>query len=312
MKWVTLGLFALGTVAAICAAVLVASMQSDSGSETAAAPRDVTVVVAARDVPAMTVLDEAAIVTRTVRSGLAPAGAFSDPVQIIGKVLTSPVQAGQAFTGDAFAADGSPMRLAAALPAGRRAVTILMRDALGGENLLYPGCLVDVLATLRMASGAGSDQPVTITLLQGVSVLAVGSKTIVSPGATDNAAPVEEKRSSDRPAITLLVDSRQAEMLKLAMEEGSVSVVLRNPHDLAQPPAVGTDVAALSPILAPRPVPPAPVDDEDEDEADNQPVTPLVLAPPVPHPLQRTWEAVVLRGGERELSTFDLPSPAQP
>jgi pilus assembly protein CpaB len=306
MKWVTNGLFALGTVAAICAAVLVASMQSGSDAETNAPPRDVTVAVAARDLPAMLVLDESAIVTRTVRAGLAPAGSFGDPVQIIGKVLTSPVQAGQAFTEDAFAADGSPMRLAAALPEGRRAVTITMRDALGGENLLYPGCFVDVLATLRMNNSEG-DMPVTITLLQGVSVLAVGNRTIVSPGATDAAAPIEEASTSDRPAITLLVDSRQAEMLKLAMEEGRVSVVLRNPHDIERPSGGGTDVAALAPGFGMVPQPPPSDDDDGEVQ------TVYVPAPmPVPGPLQRTWEAVVLRGGQRESSKFDLPTSSQP
>jgi Flp pilus assembly protein CpaB len=171
--------------------------------------------------------------------------------------------------------------------------------------MLYPGCLVDVLATMRMPAGEG-EQPVTITLLQGVSVLAVGQRTIVSPVKDEN-SKVEDVRRSDRPAVTLLVDGRQAEMLKLAMEEGSVSMVLRNPRDLARPAASGTDLAALSPVLALAP-PPAPVD-HDGDDDDTQPPPPVLV---MQRPLQRTWEAVVLRGGEREIRTFELPAPTQP
>jgi pilus assembly protein CpaB len=301
MKWVTVGLFALGTVAATCTAVLVASMGAEKSPAAPAETPDVSVVVAARDLQAMTVLDESCLVTRRVQPGHAPAGAFGDPLQVIGKVLTTPLQSGEAFAPAAFATDGSAMRLAAALPEGRRAVTVSLSDSLGGEGLLYPGCLVDVLVTMRMPAGE-SEQPVTITLLQGVSVLAVGPRTIVSP-VKDESSKVEDVRRSDRPAVTLLVDGREAEMLKLAMEEGSVSMVLRNPRDLARPAAAGTDLAALSPVLA---VAPAPVP---EDRDDEEPAPPVLV---VQRPLQRTWEAVVLRGGERETQTFELPAPTQP
>jgi len=305
MKWVTVGLFALGTVAATCAAVLVASMGDDAASPTPGAPPDVTVVVASRDLTAMTVLDESCLVSRKVPSGLAPAGTFGDPLQVIGKVLTKQLESGEAFTAQAFVADGSAMRLAAALPDGRRAVTVTLNDSLGGEGLLYPGCLVDVLATMRMPAG-DSEQPVTLTLLQGISVLAVGTRTIVSP-AEEADPKVEDVRRSERPAVTLLVDGRQAEMLKLATEEGSVSLVLRNPHDLARPAAPGTDLASLSPVLtlAREPV----VEDRQASAPEQAAPAPVVV---VQRPLQRTWEAVVLRGGERESHVFELPAASQP
>lgn len=312
MKWVTVGLFALGTVAATCAAVLVASLDSGDSAAPASAPADATVVVAARDLPAMTVLEESCLVTRKVAPSLAPAGAFGDPLQVIGKVLTQQVASGEAFTARSFVADGSAMRLAAALPEGRRAVTLALNDALSAEGLLYPGCLVDVLATMRMPTDAG-DQPVTLTLLQGVSVLAVGGRTIVSPAPAED-PKVEEVRSRDRPAVTLLVDARQAEQLKLAMEEGSVSLVLRNPHDLARPAAPGTDLAGLSPALAVSSVgatwAPAPAAEPDAGADPASAADPPVIV--VQRPLQRTWETLVLRGGQAESRTFELPAATQP
>ena len=294
IKWVTMGLVALGVVAAICAAVLVASLQGTPESATPVS-QDVNVVVASRDLQAMTVLSDTDVVTRTVKQDLAPAGAFGDAVQVIGKVLTTPVSSGQAISAEAFTTDGSPMRLAAALPPGQRAITITLDERFGGTELLYPGCLVDVLATMRMPVGVegNQDQPVTITLLQGVSVLAIRGQTVVAAATEDGT----QAQANPRPTVTLLVQAREAEMVKLALEEGSVSLVLRNPHDLAHPNVGGTDLAALSPSQEPSP----------------EPATDGAPAPaPQPHTLQRTWETTVLRGAAVESRRFEMPATSKP
>jgi Flp pilus assembly protein CpaB len=250
-------------------------------------------------------VDAAALETRTIQVGLAPVGAFTDPVQCIGKLLTAPVRAGQALTADAFAADGSFSRLAAALPAGRRAVSISLGDA-GSASLLYPGCVVDVLATMRITRASGAQRPVTVTLMQSVSVLAVGSQSIVSGPAPATPAA---NAATDRPAVVLLVDSRQAEMLKLAMQEGSLSLVLRNPNDTDRALASGADMAALVPMSEPPPVP------DREYPAPAMPAPPSDLleeAATIFEPQQQTWEATVLRGNERESRTFVLPAASKP
>lgn len=297
MKWATLGLVALGTVAATGAAVLVAALPGSVPSVSRTSElADVPVAVAVRDLPAMSVLSGHDVEIHFVSPEGAPAGAYRDSVQVIGRVLSVAVRTGQALAPADFVSDGSALRLAAALPDGRRAVTINLRDALGSEGLLFPGCLVDVLASMRVPSQAG-DQPVTVTLLQGVPVLAVGARTIVSPDATGMEA-VQVTRANDRPAVTLLLDAHDAEKLKLAMEEGSVSLVLRSPHDRQRGPVPGADLATLSPALVPAPVPG---------------VEPAASSAPALHrPLQRNWEAVVLRGAERELRSFELPAAGQP
>ena len=300
IKLVTMGLVGLGVVAAICAAVLVASMQDTAVDQQKAAPeQDVNVVVASRDLPAMTMLSDGDVVTRTVKRSLAPAAAYGDAVQVIGKVLTSPLSSGQAVTADAFTTDGSPMRLAASLPPGQRAVTITLDDRMGGTELLYPGCLVDVLATMRMAMRGGSDQPVTITLLQGITVLAIAGQTVVAPAGSEQSQ--QQQQANPRRTVTMLVESRQSEMVKLALEEGSVSLVLRNPHDLARPAAGGTDLAALSPILQMQ-----------QPTAAGEPPAPLPPNIQVPRPLQHTWDTIVLRGGAAETRSFELPTSSQP
>jgi hypothetical protein len=121
---------------------------------------------------------------------------------------------------------------------------------------------------------------------------------VVAPAATEQAP---QQQVNQRRTVTMLVDSRQAEMVKLALEEGSVSLVLRNPHDLARPAAGGTDLAALSPILQMQ-----------QPTADGEPPAPLPPNIQVPRPLQHTWETLVLRGGTPENRSFELPTSSQP
>ena len=90
-----------------------------------------------------------------------------------------------------------------------------------------------------------------MTMLQGISVLAVGERTIVHPDAEQQSGEfvIQQER---RPTVTLLVDPEQAEILKLAMHNGSVSLTLRNPLDETRTAHKGTRLTELSPILKAR------------------------------------------------------------
>jgi pilus assembly protein CpaB len=252
MKWSVLGLLVLGIVAAVCAAVLAASLQARrSGIRAAdtALPSETRLVVAARDLDSLAVVDAGSVETRTIASEVAPADGLSDPVQVVGKVLREPLKKGQPFTAASFAS-GPGVRLAAALRDGQRAVTVSLSDSMGAEPILYPGCLVDVLVSMRVKPEEGQgDAPVSMTLLQGVMVLAVGQRTIVDPGKEPEGG-ASDRAAGGRPPVTLLVEPDQAEMLKLAMEEGSISLVLRNPLDGERAEERGTRLESLSPILA--------------------------------------------------------------
>jgi pilus assembly protein CpaB len=177
----------------------------------------------------------------------------SGEANAIGKVLLRAVEEGEAITSGLFAGLGSGVHLASALKPGMRAVSVTLTDNMGLEHLLYPGSVVDVLASMAVRDDAGGEaRPVSMTLLQGVFVLAVGDETVVSESAqaTDVGSLMRQPK---RPSVTLLVDSKQAELLKLAMQEGSVSMVLRNPADERAVVAEGTPLYELSPILeAPR------------------------------------------------------------
>ena len=245
MKWSILGLSLLGTLAAACAVVLVLSLQTSASppSPVAAPPAKVPVIVAVRDLEPRQVIGADDIATHDVDAKDMPAGALGDPVRTIGRVLITPMKAGQPFLEASFAGEGSGLHLASTLPPGQRAVSVSLTDDLGMEDLLYPGAVVDVLTTIKVDETGEGEKQISATILESIFVLAVGNDTIVSPNNDDPTV------RGNRPRVTLLVDAAQAERLKLAMENGSVSLVLRNPSDTTPVVSDGARLSSLAPIF---------------------------------------------------------------
>ena len=249
MKWSILGLSLLGTLAAACAVVLVLSLQTSASppalapASAPAPPAKAQVMVAARDLEPRQVIAAGDVATQEVDAEDVPSGALGDPVRTIGRVLISPMKAGQPFLEGSFAGEGSGLHLASTLPPGQRAMSVSLSDDLGMEDLLYPGAVVDVLTTLEVDETGEGEKQISATILESIFVLAVGNDTIVSQGDDQSTA------GGDRPTVTLLVDAAQAERLKLAMENGSVSLVLRNPSDTTPVVSGGARLASLAPIF---------------------------------------------------------------
>ena len=254
MKWSVVVLLVLGLVAAVCAAFLVMSIQG--AGEGGARPveggatevREGSYVVAARDLEARTVVETNAVEVRTASSKEVPVGSFSQPAHVIGQVLRRPLKQGQLFDPSCFSSEGTGVVLAGALQAGKRAVSVPLSDSGGVEALLYPGCMVDVLCVMQLKDDEGlGDQPMSMTLLQGIYVLAVGDQTVVTPVTPEEKGLVGKAPAS---TVTVLVDTKQAEMLYLARQRGSVSVALRNPMDTVAVGTQGTRLTSLSPLFA--------------------------------------------------------------
>ncbi len=227
MKWTIVTLVFLGMLAAFCASLLVGALRA--GGRRGAADE---VVLAKASLPAMSVVSSRHIESDKSPRDKLPEGYLTSPIQAIGRVLAVPVVAGQVLTESSFVTKGTEAQLAAALPYGMRAVSVsLSRQAISG-GLLYPGCVVDVLASFRLPSSERArGQAISTTLLHGIQVLGVEGETVVSErGAAEKAT--QAGRSSGRNlTVTLMVDSRQAEALQLALRHGSVSLALRNPLD---------------------------------------------------------------------------------
>jgi pilus assembly protein CpaB len=333
MKWAITGLTVLGIAAAACAALLVSALRAGSFSTqrgTKDLEGDVQVIYANVALDSMTVVDGSMVASKSVKRSEAPPKSIADPVQVVGRVLTVAMLPGQAFTGECFATDRSAS-LAAAVGKGKRAVGISVTDYAGLEGLLYPGSVVDVFLTLK------SEQPsmsviqgksaqrgaLTATLLERVQVLAVEAKSVVSGSAetvgTDTAATDALQRPGRSRRVTLLVDTKQAKALQLGMEQGTLSLALRNPLDTGN---ADRDQVSLRSILG--------LKDEPIDKGPSAWDRMLAaavsasaqMAKNAPRPQQKAvdpfaapaapkkWETTVIRGDKSQTYTFPLEQAA--
>lgn len=289
MKWSMAALLAVGVIAALCAAVLVASLRSSPAKPAAEHEgSEATIVVATKDLPAMSVVQAGSVEQITVPRDEVPEGAFTHPGQIVGKVLSTRVIEGQVFTRNRCVSESPGLDLASAIPEGMRAVSILLEDDGSLKGLLYPGSRVDVLATFRLeGEGVGRREAVSTVLLHGVQVLAVEDRTVVSGDeAGKEASSVYRRRKR---LVTLMVDTDQAEALQLAAAHGDVSLALRNPMDEAPVTAAQRRLSELS-------IP----------ELNLDPATPSEGGEAAPRAPRDRWETHIIRGASQETKVFSV------
>ena len=229
MKWSIIALVTLGTVAALCASVLVGAWRFSDRADAAQAGAqglETTIVVAARDLSPGLLLKSDALAVEQISASAAPENFIPDPVLAVGKVLGAAIVKNQPILTSDFA-EGSGLRLAAGLPHGMRAVGINLGGSSGLHGLLYAGCDVDVLATYRSERGK---EPVTRMLLERVRVLGIEGKTIPYSKNT-KASSGRSSRRNER--VVLMLDAQQARVLHSAEASGTISLVMRNPLDEA-------------------------------------------------------------------------------
>lgn len=240
MKWGAVILVVMGLAAALFAALLVKSLLSDNLSQ-GGVSSETDVLLASKDLPAMSVIESTDVTVEKVAKAKLPVGYLSSPAEGIGKILVVPVVQGQVLAESCFIENGVAAQVAASLPTGMRAVSVsLSNDSITG-GLLYPGCVVDVLASFKLSSSERG-QAISTTLLREVQVLAVRGASVVSEKEIEQ----DKSRSPSnygRVTVTLMVDPKQAEALQLATENGTISLALRNPLDKSP---VDTEATVLS------------------------------------------------------------------
>jgi pilus assembly protein CpaB len=300
MTWTVVGLVVLGLVAALCAAILFTVLNRPAGPSVTAAPQEVDVVQATKALPAMTVIEAGMVTTKRMPAADAPEGCFSSPAQVIGKALAVPMKADQAFSKNGFAPEGSGAQIAATTADNMCVVMLSLPQPDMIEGYLYPGSVVDVVASFD-DSGPNGRGPVATTLLKGVQVVAVEGQTIAQPATTQTAGAAAERRG-DRRLVMLRVSPDEAQAVQLAKARGAISLSMRNPlghQATSDKPVALADLVHFSP---PQDVPVTPTNVVEVKPPTNVTAVPVKVeeAPP-------KWDVIILRGGARSTESFDMP-----
>ena len=192
-------------------------------------------VATAREVNAGEVLALADLKSINWPGSMSLDGAFTNPQDLVGRIVMYPLGAGEPIQERQLAAPGSVAGLSRKIPDGMRAVSLKSDQVVGVAGFLLPGTHVDVLVTYIVPS---SSIPVTSTVMQAAEVVATGQK--MEPDPKGQPALVD--------VVTILASPDDAQKVVLASTQGRVHFVLRNGGDTAQVSEQPVQMSALGQV----------------------------------------------------------------
>ncbi|UCG34171.1 MAG: Flp pilus assembly protein CpaB [Phycisphaerales bacterium] len=179
-----------------------------------------SIVVTTLEAPVGTELTAEMLKVVDVPQVLAPARAFNDPEEVVGRVISHSLLPGGYICEDVLAPPGTPPGLDVKIPEGYRAVAVKVDEYSSVAGFLMPGSRVDVIAVMSTNSSRGRDT-VSRTILEDIAVAAVGQQM---------ADPKDPTANITR-SVTLLVKPKAAALLHLADTKGRIRLALRQQKD---------------------------------------------------------------------------------
>lgn len=306
MNWKTWTPLAVAVVLGLAAAKVASDTVARNRGAARAEGNTIKVVVAKGPVSPGQELTADLLTLGPISAAATPAGAFTDPAAIVGRVTATALFEGQPVMATLLTPAGTAAGLAALVPNGMRALTVEVNETSGVAGMILPGSRVDVVCTLN---GASRHETIACTIVQDVLVQAVGQRMTA-------ARNTDEKEPAPVRSVTLIATPRDAEAIELASSTGRTRLVLRGANDRALSESsgvsfvdlVGEDWIEPPPMIVPPPVAVVPV-------AATQPVTTVATTQPATDPfaeparLRRT--VTLIKGGSRTEVTFELPGKAE-
>jgi pilus assembly protein CpaB len=234
------------------------------------------IVVAAQDIPPGTTLNDEAIKKGLIKTtpwpkNSVPAGAFSTPQQVLGKVNRAKILANEPIVESRLAGEGAGLTVR--LEPGKRALAVRVDEIIGVSGFIVPDDRVDIILTTTPV-GANPDAKVSKIVLQNKRVLSVAQSTEQKDGKPQLAR-----------SITLELTPEESEKLTLASSEGQIVLALRGLGDEAETKTIGSNKHDLLTLASASPNPKA------------------GAAPATPPPPEK-YRVEVIHGNNREVVEF--------
>ena len=208
-----------------------------------------TVVAAAVPLNFGTTLNSENVTEIPWGSGQVPEGSFATKDALFKdgrRVALAPLQRNELVLKTKITGPGQRASLSSLLDEGKRAVTVRVDEVRGVAGFVLPGDRVDVVLIRTVHNPSGPSENISDVLLQHVKVLAVDQLINEQKGSPTVAR-----------AVTLEVDTDQAQKILLATNVGKLSLILRQAGETTAAAAkrvTERDLARAEPVVAPAPV----------------------------------------------------------
>ena len=254
----------VGVFLAVVAFVGILVLGQGSGGGQKEAPTDGPVVVATADIPLSTRITQDQVTTKTVPLTAITAGAFTDPSQVIGKIVREPVKSGAQITSTTLSGGEAGSISDIQVPAGQRAMAVQVDQVTGVGTVIKTGDYVDMVIGLTgdkfpVITVNSADNTLTVVsginntsvklILQGMQVLGTllpppdtsssGSSSSGSDNSSgssgDNSGQPATALNGQQEIVVLSVTPQQAEVIKYSQMDSSISLILRSADDFIDP-----------------------------------------------------------------------------
>ena len=207
-------------------------------------------------------------------------GSFDSVDAVLGRGVIQPVQANEPLTETKLAPKEAGAGLSPSIPQGMRALSVKVNDVIGVAGFTVPGARVDVVVVLKERENS-----MARVVVSNLQVLTAGTRYDIEQAKDGKPMPSN--------VVTLLVTPEQAERITLAQSNGSITLVLRNPLDVAPTETNGIRLAGLmgNPSTAPVQKPAQP-----RRKAVETPAVVVEVPPPT-----KPYSVEAIRAGKRTL-----------
>lgn len=215
----------LGLTTAMLMGIYLKGLDSGGGGSGSGS---VNVVVAARDIPALTQVTAEMVTLKPLPASAVIAGAFRDQSQVLGQVFKVDIAAGeQLLPAKVAAADqvaqttfGVNTPLSLLIPEGKRAFSVFTSKIGSVGGLVRAGDYVDLLLSgPRQSGGEGFLTPGSACyVLQDVQVLALGANIKTQSSESEESALAASASGGDSSTATLAVTAEETWWLAAAQQ----------------------------------------------------------------------------------------------
>ncbi|HEY8165691.1 MAG TPA: Flp pilus assembly protein CpaB [Gemmatimonadaceae bacterium] len=192
------------------------------------------VVVATADVPEGGAIDRVMVTTAVWPKATIPTGAYTSIDSVQGRVARVNIFSGEVIVPGRLAPAGTGPGLELKIPPGQRAMSVRINDVAGIAGLIQPNSRVDVLVNIVEPT---TNKQVAKLFMENMRVLAIGTELQRDASGKPISAPT----------VTLAVTPDEAERLAVAMNQGTIAMVLRGYGD---PDSVKTKGATSGDVLS--------------------------------------------------------------
>ena len=216
-----------------------------------------SVLVAKQDIPKGSTIEANMLDASIVPNKFIQPRAATSLDRISGMISIAPISKGEQISLSKLSSTQklSGGNLAAATPAGKRAISIPVDNVTSVSGMVRPGDYVDVIATLQVPvqdpEGQMSKQMAVVPLFQNVLILAVGQNTGFASSEEEGRYAGKKETSSGPALITLALGPQEVNLIAFVQEQGKMRLTLRSPADAKVEPVIPASWETLFQHIAP-------------------------------------------------------------